>query len=351
MNINLLKESPMFNVSLASKELFHSNFIDWVITIKPESMSILFSNLLKNKIKIINCNREKNNFDLYIDCEDNKQIIIENKFKSIIGEDQLIRYNEKLKDKNSLNVLLSLNLTNYEKDLSKKYNWIAISYSELSSELKKIIFKNKYHQLIVKDYCEFIDEISKYFLNRDFSGHKIKEMYKEYELLSEIKLHDVYQKILFNYILQKLNSKLHKNIINNSKISSWQDFWRGTGLVSLSYAIVEEKERRSGFEFELQLQYDALKLMLIHENPREKLTENFKKNYFQIIENISKSNYCRKSGELFPNRQNMDYKKYGSNLIYKNIILSENLTMLEIVDKMYSIFKEVIDYGEKYFPK
>lgn len=350
MDTEILKKSPMFNLSLSSKELFHSNFIDWLITIDNKSMSSLFSNLLKKKIEILQSNREKNNFDLHIDCSGHQQIIIENKFKSIITEQQLAKYNEKLKDYNSHNMLLSLNLTTYERSLADEYDWIAVSYTELCDELQKISFKDNYHQTMVGDYCKFNNEISSYFSNKDYSKYSIGDMYLEYKKLLEIRLHDISQKILFNYILRELNLKLkkdNKSFVNgydfSEKISSWQDFWRGTGLVSLNYTIKQGKDNRSGFRLELQLQYNALKLMLIHENPKQ-LPDKFKNEFFKIIENLSNSKFCRKKGELFPNRKGMEYKKYGSNLIYKSIVLSKDLMMPEMVDMMYDTFKKIITF-------
>ena len=41
--INYLKTSPMFNLSLASKELFHSNFLYWLSIIDKQ----LFKNLIE----------------------------------------------------------------------------------------------------------------------------------------------------------------------------------------------------------------------------------------------------------------------------------------------------------------
>ncbi len=351
MNTDLLKQSPMFNLSLSSKELFHSNFIDWLITIDKVAMSKLFTTLIKKEFEILQCNREKNNFDLYIDCANNKQIIIENKFKSIITDQQLSKYNDKLKEHTSCKVLLSLNLTNYERSLAKKYDWITINYTELCEELQKISFDDKYHQTLVGDYCTFINEISSYFSNKHYSNYSLSDMYAEYKNLLEVRLHDISQKILFNYILRELNSKLIKDKkAFPKKISSWQDFWRGTGLVSLNYTIEQGKDNRRGFRLELQLQYDALKLMLIHEKPNT-LPEEFKDNFFKIIEDLSNSKLCRTQGELFPNRKGMEYKKYGPNLIYKSIILDKDLTIHEITKMMYDSFKDIVLFGSKYGEK
>lgn len=44
--IDLLKKSPLFNLSLANKELFHSNFIAWFGKLYPELFIQLISDLL-----------------------------------------------------------------------------------------------------------------------------------------------------------------------------------------------------------------------------------------------------------------------------------------------------------------
>ncbi len=352
MNIELLKKSPMFNLSLSSKELFHSNFIAWLISINSKFMSSLFSDLLNEKINISNCGREKNNFDLNINCEKNckgnKGIIIENKFKSIITEKQLEKYNKKLKNIPVIKVLLSLNDTQYEKKLAKKFGWKIISYKDLSKKLRELLeklpFENKYHDDIIIDYCNFVSEISNYFLKNNYSKKKLSEIWGEYDKLKNIRLHDISQKIFFNYILTKLNyelnnSKDEKNF-NKEKIDSWQDFWRGTGLVSLNYTLEKGKTKREGFRLELQFQYDSLKLMLIHDSPKNKSLKKFRDKYFKIIEELSNERYCKRKGELFP--KNMKYGKYGENLIYKRIILSENLTTHKIIKLMINTFKKMI---------
>ena len=44
--IESLRISPMFNLSLASKELFHSNMIEWLVNVNKHGMSKLFSSVL-----------------------------------------------------------------------------------------------------------------------------------------------------------------------------------------------------------------------------------------------------------------------------------------------------------------
>ena len=59
MEIEKLKKSPMFNLSLSSLEPFHSNFINWLISIDKQEMSRAFSNLIGETLKIKSSEREK----------------------------------------------------------------------------------------------------------------------------------------------------------------------------------------------------------------------------------------------------------------------------------------------------
>ena len=91
-NLNSLKKSPLFNLFLSSKELFHTNFLKWYFEISnPEVIRSVFEGIIDNNINIgtIECLREKRHVDLTINIYDEKsrkliqKIIIENKFKRI----------------------------------------------------------------------------------------------------------------------------------------------------------------------------------------------------------------------------------------------------------------------------
>jgi hypothetical protein len=46
---DILKKSPLFNLSLSSKELFHSNFLAWLCENYPNYMGEIISGYLKIK--------------------------------------------------------------------------------------------------------------------------------------------------------------------------------------------------------------------------------------------------------------------------------------------------------------
>ena len=72
--VNNLKASPLFNMSLGSKELFHSNFLAWLLEISINSnnidiklfLKLLFPEVEKNDLIVSSVVREFKNFDLFI---------------------------------------------------------------------------------------------------------------------------------------------------------------------------------------------------------------------------------------------------------------------------------------------
>ena len=110
-----LKKSPLFNLSLSSKELFHSNFIAWLCDNYKEIMSEIFKKYISSSdenilIKGI-VQREMKNIDLTLTFSNNEKLYIENKVKSLPSLSQLQKYKNKIR-KSDLNphfLLLSLN--------------------------------------------------------------------------------------------------------------------------------------------------------------------------------------------------------------------------------------------------
>jgi hypothetical protein len=65
--IKKLEKSALFNLSLSSKELFHSNFLYWFGQNYPEEFGQMFIHFLNEQpddTRIISISREKENVDL-----------------------------------------------------------------------------------------------------------------------------------------------------------------------------------------------------------------------------------------------------------------------------------------------
>ena len=92
-----LTTNPLFALSLGSRELFHSNFLAWLLENYPLTVSALTQSQAPKKIEVY---REKYNFDLVIvfgEGNDRQSLIIEVKVKDIPSIEQLDRYDETAK--------------------------------------------------------------------------------------------------------------------------------------------------------------------------------------------------------------------------------------------------------------
>lgn len=106
-----LRTSPLFNLSLCSKELFHSNFLYWLGT----THCALFVAVCKELGCKVNWNaspenikREYCNLDLCACCDGQITFILENKVKSIPQKSQLDRYVRENNPQTDDLILLSL---------------------------------------------------------------------------------------------------------------------------------------------------------------------------------------------------------------------------------------------------
>lgn len=173
-NISSLQSSPVFNMSLSSKELFHSNFLAWAIKQYPQQAKDFFCKVIKledNECKCecddnsIQCvDREKKNIDLSFKICDCCSIYIENKFKSIAYKEQLDEYSEKLSKMQGCKrfILLSLKTPKFFKDsIYTKQNqkdWKLVTYEELLNGFYCEIVNDEkiecYEKGLIQDYIK-----------------------------------------------------------------------------------------------------------------------------------------------------------------------------------------------------
>ena len=185
-----LKDSPLFNLSLANKELFHSNFFAWLAE-RNETKHLFvraMESLLKKKVPwaedFLNnsrkflIKREYEHFDLCIlriTPQDNKNgkpkkdlllpvFVLENKNKSLPDYDQLKRYEDSVEkvwskwgkkyDKNSITYLLLSLATDFpdKEKIEREQTWSISSYGDLAKVLVPPVTINTYYYYLIK-YC------------------------------------------------------------------------------------------------------------------------------------------------------------------------------------------------------
>ena len=101
--IKFLKKSLMYQMSLGSRELFHSNVWAWLMEIDNNFIKVFFDDLDIMQYKVVKICREKYNRDITIWLERKNvnidrfvYLVIENKIKTLPNIEQLEKYSEDL---------------------------------------------------------------------------------------------------------------------------------------------------------------------------------------------------------------------------------------------------------------
>jgi hypothetical protein len=270
-----LNNNFLFQVSLGSKELFHSNLIAWLLEQKNKKgeyealkifleilhLKVPLNTLIEDEVRIT---REENNIDLIIEWKERgecKYVFIENKMKSIPTEEQLNSYDTKIEKykKNKLDSHNKFLLTPFDTKIGENISWKNITYKkEILNYLDLIIdidFSNQDIRLIIERYIEFTRNIVylfKFYIGDSLSEFKIKK-YNYYTsrlaYLRKIRLHDFILKNMHDSLRILLNEKL-----NDRNVEIRTNFTRGNGITDIFYDL-----KGTNFTIGLQIQGNTLK--------------------------------------------------------------------------------------------
>ncbi len=345
--IKKLKNSPLFNLSLSSRELFHSNFLYWVGSNYPNEFGKIFSIFLNEKpenLAIKEIFREKENIDLSFSYYNGQEVLIENKVKSMPYMRQLETYSKKHTNFKNY-VLLSLSKPMFFKGQEKlDINgaiWHYLSYSDLETRLKSIHKKinNEYHRQIIIDYCNLIGglvEINKLcdLKEEDFFDFHDEKKNKLYQELKDIRLHDFYLKKKYELLAFKVYSELNalgKSLTDFGSKLNWNDekpiifidygMTRGLGLMDLKYLI------SPNLVLGIQIQGEHYR-MLIEDTTGKTATKiknelDNNKLWFDFSTTFPKL-------KVYPKAEK-GFNKYGNTFFYKSVKLGTELKINEIV--------------------
>jgi len=230
--INSLKQSPLYNLSMANKELFHSNFLAWFGRVYPKLFHDFINDLLEDKYQgwdkglednTFHVEREFQHFDICVIDKDGRiRLVIENKIKSIPTKKQLEGYVNDVQKTNSKKndavpvafILLSMN-TDFQDEKNKDLDaiaWIRVDYKKLSTALSKIKIKDDYHQQLIDDYCLYVENLQTVIEEYDKTV-KFLITPEEEQTLKELDIHDLCGKRRMQLFYQILYNKLSKTYI------------------------------------------------------------------------------------------------------------------------------------------
>lgn len=345
--IEKLKQSPMFNASLASKELFHSNFIAWFFeTYKVETVNFFQSQFnISGLIQLENVYREERNLDLTLEFNDSIKVIIENKVKSLPDNGQLNAYKEKVKNEKSTLVLLSL----FEHDYTP-----FLSYPVLLEWMKSVIeskdrndSNSKRNYYITTDYIDFVKELTSLVqvIQQDNDVFNFDSRSTIYNQFKEVRLHDIFHKIKYKLILDKVSEKIADWLNNELHIPQEKHhhlfapgsyFSRGTAAACFHIPINGDEKGRKYFE--IQLQDNMLKFMVFAGKIYPNRTVVEKVSLFHQFFNLIDG-----SSELFDTtKMRKDYCKYGDYIIYKYQNVKSGIALDSLIFHIVECIKQVI---------
>jgi hypothetical protein len=207
-NLLKLNDSLLFNISLSSKELFHSNFLAFIF----EKIPNLFGKIIgKENLVIKRIKREYRNIDIFIICNNDETYIIENKIKDVAKDEQLAEIYSKSPDCSGyyLFSLLGNNINN-----KKNNNWKEIGYKYIINTLRKMKTDSDYINNVLNDYCNFMQLIITTF-DKIFSRNKTYLFYYKgndiIKPLIDIRMHDLFMKYGMSQFVNYFNEKYNKN--------------------------------------------------------------------------------------------------------------------------------------------
>lgn len=339
-----LKYSPLFNLSLSSKELFHSNFLAWIFENYREETVAFFNEKIESfqLIELLEVEREKNHIDITLTFNDSYKVLIENKVKSLPRQDQLDEYNSTLNKGKEVLFLLSLFPFNYQ---------YFISYQEISDWLQSI-------NIPIELDCKYEDQIKKYYIIKDYIGvakdltELVKFLSEEdiifnfhsrsflYAAFNELRLHDIFHKIKYSRLKDRISAKvldwLEEESLPKDLFVANDYFSRGSAAANLTIPINTDDKR---MYFEIQLQDNILRFILF--------SRGCVKNQNIILNNSLFHDFFNLSGiesySIFEKaKMRNDFNKYGDYIIYNYVIVVDGCNIEALIDAIVEFTKKAI---------
>lgn len=342
-HINRLKKSPIFAMSLGSKELFHSNF--WAFLIEQEEtrefIKVFFKNFPISNFKEVK--REDKHRDITICDKDGKEFVIENKIKSYPDKEQLEKYDCEC------GIITGIS----QPPFLPPEKWHFIAYKEISSGLRSIAkVLDGFLRDLLNEYCDLLDSINAVleiclkqtegFIS--YGNENIKQ-------LSEVRLLDVYQKNKADHFVlagfgntkEKYEAKASE-LNNNTTFYISRSYHNGKATLSFGFAKYYPDAKLFNDDTETEsigVQIEGNQFRLFKWNKDLSADETFNK-YAEL--GWFENSFDKKTNRLFrENKTKMtkQYCKYSTNWVYQyfdiwdeeNPELQSYKSIVELIDK------------------
>ena len=360
--LETLKNSPLSQLSLCSKELFHSNFLAWLCENYEEVGRATFGEFITLNLgdKIRRVDREKKNIDLWLKFSGGQELVIENKVKSIPTATQLEEYSAKVGSIQTSFLLLSLSRpiffdsSEMVYEAAHKRPWHYLSYGALAERLRGVLQSGTevpaagtYHRELIEDYITYIDALDQlhdhFTLENDPTGCFFGR---------EIVPKDLEESRFYHGVVKMRHAQLAGMLAENLRGHCFEiatdpsTFWasnsgcvlttsgmtRATGLVDFKFPLFDKDHTTGPLILGVQLQGDHFRLVVERhrKSAREaadllKVGTTTDNSWFDFSHlNLPCRDLEYPSGDGF--------NKYGEVFLYRSKKLGQNIPATAIVD-------------------
>lgn len=278
-------------------------------------------------------------------------------------------------------------------NLTLKSKWIGKTYRDLLGLLKNVHLDKTLDVEVLKDYCKFVEALcgladnwtidpSKNYRSQIFpwglEDQHTKEKIEEINNYKELRIHDIHEKIMYDQLLNLLESELKSNskqferynektnqinfIKNGIKIFTNPSYAHGIGIFEVQYFVEKEvkpNDKEAFFKLIIQVQGDRYCHMVINddivwedkdENEKKVLRVNkdaiaLKTGLVPICNKLNKYISIDESQTCFPFLGEPSWGQYGKNNIYQYVEIPQNVTVQDVINAIITDIEEI----EKWF--
>lgn len=293
-----LSQSPLFQLSLASRELFHSNFLAWLFVRHPDWVGPVLGTEPAHRhwrLGEKGVRREERNLDLVLHLACGSTLIVENKVKSVPYASQLDGYwNDVEKRVDAYPKPRYLLLTLSPGDAPAADNWAVLTYGDVAERLTERAkdLEPGYERALIEDYAGFIRALSA--LGRIDAQNDWIDPHPE---LRELRISDLLQKRKATWLARSLRAGLEASglqarspetkpqDVEPGQFQIYDGLTNGNGLVGFVLAVCDGPKLpgaralpRYGIGVQLQgNQYRSFVQILRPDRPNKEARDNFGK--------------------------------------------------------------------------
>ncbi len=370
--VRQLSSSPMFHLSLSSKELFHSNFLSWLFShYKNELLPYLrqFIDDLDQRYFLVSIKREEKNKDLTLYFKDGrghrKILYIENKVKSIPVFAQLREYSQ-CSMAHEYFLLLSLSRPFFFRDSQLNIGnvtWQYLSYGDLADYLQNLSLiireKNLYHASILEDYICFIGCLQQIAVDIDIQKDTY-DLYTKNSILpklEQLRLHDFYIKHKHAMLANEFSIAIGNRVPGINLVTPkkhWEEgkchevfvgtgYTNGSGISEVKYVI--EMEDNYPVILGIQVQGDQFRLFLEAKQRAAFLANKLLDKGLWF--NFAEAKKFDTLGSLeYPTKKEKKFNTYSGTFMYRAIKIG-NCRFDHLVDLIVWYIRYIHNYREQ----